>query len=280
MSEEATEVTAQEAAPNADETASPAEAPVSGEAKPDEQPKPAKTFTQEEVDSLVSKRLARAERQWKRELDQRLAANQPPPKVEQPATKPQPDSFKTTEEYLEALTDWKVEERMRESSAKAQRQAAEQQSRQQAVELDRTFEQRAESAREKYDDFDALAFNPQLPITDAMAATLKASENGAELAYYLGQHPEEASRIARLSPFLQAKELGRIEAKLPQAEAKPNPPAKKTSSAPAPIDPVKPKGSGGFVDTTDPKSLEKLGTSGWIEAERARQRREWEARNR
>ena len=273
------------AAPNAGETASPAEAPVSGGEQPKqaetvEAPKP-RVFTQDELNAEIGKRLAKAERKWQRERDQAIAEavakTTRPQEPAKPAAseKPNPDSFKTTEEYLEALTDWKVDQRVKaeaESREKAQRETRRNE---EAAQLSAEYRKREEAAKSKYDDFEDVVYDPRLPITDAMLATIQQSDSGAELAYYLGKNPEEAARIARLSPFLQAKELGRLEAKLPS-----EPPAKKTSSAPAPIAPVKPKGDGGHVDTTDPKSLEKLGTSAWIEAERQRQRREWEARNR
>jgi hypothetical protein len=109
-----------------------------------------------------------------------------------------------------------------------------------------------------------------------MAETIQSSDIGPELAYYLGSNPKDADRIARLSPLSQAKEIGKIEAKL-AAE----PPMKKTTSAPAPITPVTARSSGGpAFDTTDPRSTKTMTDSQWIEAERARQRKKWEAQNR
>jgi hypothetical protein len=109
-----------------------------------------------------------------------------------------------------------------------------------------------------------------------MAATIQESDMGPDIAYYLGKNTAEADRIARLSPFLQAKELGKLEAKLAATVTPPKP-----SAAPAPISPIKaPASSASFVDTTDPRSAEKMTTSEWIEAERKRQLRKWEARNR
>ena len=107
-----------------------------------------------------------------------------------------------------------------------------------------------------------------------MDETIQASEVGPDVAYYLGSNPKEADRISKLSPFLQAKEIGRIEAKL-AAE----PVTKKTSSAPAPIAPVTARTSGTpSYDTTDPRSVKTLSTSEWIEQERQRQIKAWEAK--
>jgi hypothetical protein len=259
------EVIAAAAAPEVTETAAVTEAPVSGEQKPElqEEQKAEKSFSQAELDAIVAKRLAKEQRKWQREVKQRVAQVQPEPPKE-PQGKPQMEQFSTTEDYVEAVAAWKAEQIITQREGDAQKQSkarAEQDARERARQ---TFEQRAETVREKHEDYDDVVLNPQLPITDAMAMTMQESESGPELAYFLGKNPQEAARIAQLSPFLQAKELGRLEAKLAQ------PPAKQPSSAPAPINPVKPGGSG-FVDTTDPRSLEKMGTSAWIAAERQRQ---------
>jgi len=77
---------------------------------------------------------------------------------------------------------------------------------------------------------------------------------------------------------LQAREIGKIEAKLAS-----NPPVKKSSTAPAPIAPIAAARSSGTpaYDTTDPRSVKSMSTSEWIEAERLRQIKKWEAqRNR
>jgi hypothetical protein len=110
-----------------------------------------------------------------------------------------------------------------------------------------------------------------------MAETIQSSDIGPDLAYYLGTHPNEASRISRLSPILQAKEIGKLEAKIAS-----EPVLKKTTSAPPPIAPISGRGSGSpSYDTTDPRSVKSMSTSEWIEADRQRQIKKWEAqRNR
>jgi hypothetical protein len=110
-----------------------------------------------------------------------------------------------------------------------------------------------------------------------MAETIQSSDIGPDLAYYLGTHPNEASRISRLSPILQAKEIGKLEVKIAS-----EPVLKKTTSAPPPIAPISGRGSGSpSYDTTDPRSVKNMSTSEWIEADRQRQMKKWEAqRNR
>jgi len=227
---------------------------VPQEQAPEEKPA-AKTFTQEELDAIVSKRLAREQRKWERERVQQPAA-QPPKEV------PPVDQFESPEAYAEALAEKKAQELI----AARERQ-------QQQAQLLEAYHDREEAAREKYEDFEQVAYNPKLPITDVMAETIQASDIGPDVAYYLGTNPQEATRISRLTPFLQAKEIGKIEAKLAD-----NPPVKRSTSAPAPITPVTARsGNNPSYDTTDPRSIKNMSTSEWIEAERARQMRKMQA---
>jgi len=102
----------------------------------------------------------------------------------------------------------------------------------------------------KYEDFDAVAFNPSLPVNEAMEQVILGSEKGADLAYYLGSNPQEAARIANLPPMLSAMEMGKIEMKMSAP--------KKTTNAPKPIQPV---GSGGSQN----KDPSQMSTSEWME---------------
>jgi hypothetical protein len=219
-----------------------------------------KTFSQEELDAAIGKRLAREQRKWEREQ----AARQTVPVA--PKEMPSIDNFESTDAYAEALALRKAEELI------AQRDRQKEQA--QVVEA---YSEREEKARDKYDDFEDVVYNPKLRITDVMAESIQSSDNGPDLAYWLGSNPKEAERIARLSPILQAKEIGKIEVRLAD-----NPPVKKSTSAPTPISPVTARSSGSpSHDTTDPRSIKTMSTSEWIEAERNRQIRKYEAqRNR
>jgi hypothetical protein len=223
---------------------------------------PAKTFSQEELDAAIGKRLAREQRKWEREREQ--AARQTVPVA--PKEMPSIDNFESTDAYADALALRKAEELV------AQRDRQKEQ-----AEIVEAYSEREEKARDKYDDFEDVVYNPKLRITDVMAETIQYSDLGPDLAYWLGSNPKEAERIARLSPILQAREIGKIEVRLSD-----NPPVKKTTSAPTPISPVTARSSGSpSHDTTDPRSIKTMSTSDWIEAERNRQIRKYEAqRNR
>jgi hypothetical protein len=260
MNDESQTLAEVESAPAPEATAAPENAQNAPEvAEQSNEQAEEKKFSQAEIDAMISKRLAREQRKWERE--QRLKAATP----ELPATPPSQEQFESTEAYAEALAERKAAELL------ARREAE----RQQAETLE-SYHEREEEARTKYEDFEQVAYNPRLPITQVMAETIQASDVGPEVAYYLGSNPKEADRIAKLSPFLQAKEIGKIEAKLAD-----NPPVKKSSSAPTPITPVTPRGGNARVlDTTDPRSIKEMSTSEWIEAERQRQIKKWDAQQR
>jgi hypothetical protein len=263
MTEEVQALAEVDSAPEQVVTAEPVaeEVVVTPEEKPVEQTP--KTFSQEELDAAIGKRLAREQRKWEREQAARLAemqSNQAPKEV------PPADQFESPEAYAEALAVKKAEQLLAEREWK----------RQQAKTLDQ-YHDLEEKARDKYSDFEQVAYNPNLRITSVMAETIQNSDVGPDIAYYLGGNAKEAERISQLSPILQAKEIGRIEAKLAS-----DPPAKRTTSAPPPITPVTSRASGNpTYDTTDPRSTKSMSTSEWIEAERLRQIKKWEAqRNR
>jgi hypothetical protein len=257
MSEEV--IQAEVPAPELEATVAPiseVQTPEVAEQQTDQQEE--KKYSQAEIDAMIGKRLAREQRKWERERQQSAPTA--------PAVPVAPDQFASTEEYAEALAYQKAEQLV------AQREQQKQQS-----EVIEAYHDREEKAREKYDDFEQVAYNPKLPITSEMAQAIQYSDIGPDLAYHLGANPKEAERISRLPPLLQAKEIGRIEAKLAA-----DPPTKKTSSAPTPISPVTARSTGSpAYDTTDPRSIKTMSTSDWIEAERQRQIKKQEAlRNR
>jgi hypothetical protein len=227
-------------------------APIAETTRPEDQTTDTpKSFTQEELDAIVGKRLAREQRKWEREQAQRVAPTAP-------SELPPPDQFDSVETYAKAY----AEQMLREREVQKQRS-----------EYVEAYHDREEDARGKYDDFEQVAYNPNLRITTVMAETIQTSDVGPDVAYYLGSNPKEADRISRLSPILQAKEIGKIEATLVS-----NPPVKKSSSAPTPISPVTARSSGtSTYDTTDPRSIKSMTTSEWIAAERARQVKKLEA---
>ena len=219
--------------------------------EPVETPSEAKSFSQEELDAAIGKRLAREQRKWERDRPQT------------PVVVPPIEQFETVDAYADALALQKAEKLLIERDTKKQQS-----------DILEAYHEKEEDARSKYDDFEQVAYNPSIRITPMMAEAIQSSEAGPDVAYYLGANPKEAERISRLSPISQAKEIGKLEAKLVS-----DPPVKRTSSAPAPISPVTAKGSGSAAyDTTDPRSMKTMTTTEWINAERARQVKKQESK--
>lgn len=257
MTEEIQNLAEVDSAPAPEVTATPEaadNAPEVAEQTPDQKPAE-KTYTQAEIDAMIGKRLAREQRKWEREQQAKQAIPAVPTEI------PTVDQFDNPQAYAEFIR------------AEAEKLVKHQELQKQRVAIEDAYAEREEEARSKYDDFEQVAYNPNLRITDVMAETIKASEIGPDLAYWLGNNPKEADRISHLSPLLQAREIGKIEAKIASS-----PVTKPTSSAPAPIKPVTARASGSPVyDTTDPRSTKTMSVSEWIEADRARQMRKLQA---
>lgn len=147
-----------------------------------------------------------------------------------PSGKPDPAKFDTHAAYVEALTDWKVgqklasvEKERQDRDAAAQRKAS----------VEKWME-RADNFRDSVDDFDEV-LAVRVTISPVMQEAIITSDVGPQIAYHLGKNPKEAARLANLSPVHAARELGRLEAKFlsskapaksvnPTIAAKPNPP--------------------------------------------------------
>lgn len=184
----------------------------------------------------VAKRIRElvAEREAWREMAMRSqGTSKEQEKKEVAQGKPESSKFESYEAYMEALTDWKVEQRLSERDQKAKETSSENERNERLQKLKEGFEERAEKFREQQEDFDDVAFS-QFPVSPAMAEAIMESELGPQILFHLGNNPKEAMRIARMSPYAAAREIGKLEVTLPEL-------VKPSSSAPAPINPVKPK---------------------------------------
>lgn len=122
------------------------------------------------------------------------------------------------------------------------------QQRQQGIQAD--FNANVVKLTEKAPDYaDTVAQLPQLP-NETLNAIME-SDNGPQLAYYLGKHLDVADQIASASPMMAAMTLGQISAQL--ANAKPN---IKLSAAPEPVEPV--NSSGSLSKSQDEMSMDEI----------------------
>ncbi|MCF6327585.1 MAG: hypothetical protein L3J21_09885 [Devosiaceae bacterium] len=144
---------------------------------------------------------------------------------------PQQDDFDDYDEYIDAKVDWKFSKLTKSQSEPKAAQAEEAKS--QSPEFT-TF---SDAGTRKYgadwaDMMDA-AQNNEYPTTQLMAETMMTDDHGVDMAMHFYDHPEDASRIAKLSPLQQVKELTKLGDALKGKSGES--PVKKISGAPEPV---------------------------------------------
>jgi len=176
---------------------------------------------------------------------------------------PEEKDFADFSDYQIAKAAWMLEQRQNsrqsrefQDEAEIARKAAEQAETYEKQLLARQFQEQVAEAKARYADFDAVAFNPTVPVTETMVEMIHSSEMGADLAYHLGKNPALAARIAQMKPIEAAREMGRIEAALSQ------PKARTQTQAPDPISPVRAAAAG----TKDPSKMSFAEFTAWREA--------------
>jgi hypothetical protein len=146
------------------------------------------------------------------------------PKVEPVATpipevELDPMDFDSNSDYLKAVAKQATDRIKADAIAERAKEKA------QKVALE--WEAEKEVARKKYPDFDKVALDPSVPVSQTMFDALRGKHSG-DILYILGSNREEAARICSLPPVQQIKEIGKIESRLTIK------PEKKISGAPPP----------------------------------------------
>lgn len=187
-----------------------------------------------------------------RQVSQPGAPAQPQPDQVQPSPtdppKPNPVQYGSQEEYLDALTDWKLDQRERQRTTQEtqQREATARETAQQQ------WAQREAEGRDTYDDYDEVVSRLSLASTVApiVADTFRESDVGHALLYYLGQHPKEVQHLNSLAPLAAARWLGQLETRVAPpsaASARRTTPTPGSNGAPPATPPMRPVGTGGAV---------------------------------
>lgn len=127
---------------------------------------------------------------------------------DKPAEKPKVENFEQYEDFVEALADWKLEERdrkIRVAAATQQQTTAEQDAKAKTEAAQKAYNDRwaahIEETKSRHADFDQVISNPEAQSSIAMNHAFRRLPHGGEVAYYLGQHPEESRRICQLTEF-------------------------------------------------------------------------------
>lgn len=187
----------------------------SGEESDDDQ-KPKKSRAQERIDELTNQvRFKEREAQKLRDEVTRLGGD--PNAVGSTSEVPEaPDASKyqygeQDVDYIRDQAKYEAKMEVLESQAKAAFAA-------QAAELDTKWTKSQIEALKKYPDFDEVVVKGgaenKWPCPPVVAVAIKDSAVGADVAYHLASNPEEAQRLANLTPLEQAREFGRLEERL------------------------------------------------------------------
>lgn len=214
--------------------------------------KPKQKGFKKRIDKL-NKRLSDKDQEleyWKRQAIKGKDAEQDPQQkltqkeATSPDDKPKSENFETHAEYLEALTDWKVDQREKAKEAK-----------QRETEVKTQFQKQEESFRAKVAEFkkeqsdydeviaDFIEEHGDITFSPGLHELIMTSDLGPAIAYELAKNKEELDRINALSPLVAAREIGKLELRLSKDSESSKKPEIKTTKAPPPLKPVGGNGS-------------------------------------
>lgn len=158
---------------------------------------------------------------------------------------PKQSDFTTVDEYIEALADYKLEQKSKQRDEAEKQRIANEQARQ----IQNEFAKSIQAAQEKYPDFQEVTEAADFETPPHITQYMLESDAKAELGYHLSKlyrdDPKELNRILNLSPIRGIAELGKLEASItktaPKTEVKEVVKEVPVSKAPAPIIPIEAK---------------------------------------
>jgi len=189
-------------------------------------------------DNRVQKRidkLTREKYELKGRLDalEQMYAQQIPSDVSANDNKPAREMFPSDEAYVEALTDWKLEQRL---PHKMQELAGQQQE----SAMQYAFLQKEAAVRKDYADYDnAIAESADVRIPADIVPSIITSEYGPDIRYYLAKNPDVAQALNHVPPYVAIKEIGRIEAAIAAQRYTAQTRNTRQTKTPPPIAPVR-----------------------------------------
>lgn len=160
--------------------------------------------------------------------------------------KPVEDDFETHAEFIEALTDWKLEQKELKAKAEAEQAQAK-------TEYQKRFDahqSRIQEFKKQHADYgdvvsEAISeLGEDFSFSAAVEFELLSSEMSGELMYELAKNPKEIARLNTLSPSAVAREFGKLEARLALEKEKSAPKEAIKTKAPKPIASVGSKTTG------------------------------------
>jgi hypothetical protein len=226
--------------PTVEESAAPAVTPeASATSEPAPEPPPKEpTAAERRIAQLVA-RQRDAERDaayWRGIAEGRKPVEEATPAPTETGP-PHVESFPVYDDYLVAKAKFEMRQELQRDEAAREAVVV----KQQRSKVDQEFRTRIEEAAKTDPDILSVLEDRTLPVSTTMAEIIKESEAGPRILRHLSNNRQLAARLAQLTPFVAAKELGKLEAQI-LSTPKPEPP-KKISQAPEPIKPLDAKGN-------------------------------------
>jgi hypothetical protein len=218
------------------------------EPKAEEQPKPEEKKedpipkgVQKRIDRAVREKYeAQAEAKMLKERLDRIEQNIQE-RVAKPIDNSEPriDNFDDFDKYVAAKAEWIASKKINETLNERERRSAEERAAAAHYQAVDGWNQRLEKATAELPDFKEVIESSDVPMSDFMRDAIVESDLGPKVAYWLANNPDEAKKIASMSPLATVKAIGRIEERLESQAKAP----KKPTAAPAPLKPVGGKAS-------------------------------------
>jgi hypothetical protein len=166
--------------------------------------------------------------------------------------KPDPSQFDSHRDYVEALTDWKIDNREKSKEMKAKETQIKTEYQAQIS----TFQSKvAEFSKSTADFNDVIADVDDIPLSHSVQEAILTSDFGPQLMYELSKNRAEYQRINSMSPTAASREIGKIEARLGLGQDTNKTREARITKTPAPIDPVGSKSSGKIFKSPDEMTL-------------------------
>jgi hypothetical protein len=223
----------------------------------EQQAEPEKKGYGKRIDELTRlRRDAERDRDYWRDLAMRTAIPQPTRQEEPPKLPTLAEFGYDEKKYADAVKADVLKEAKAAFKAEAEQWAQKQTTESRKVQ----FDERAAAFAKANSDFYEV-FNESLPVSQAMAESIIDSDDGPAVAYYLGNNPDVAARIARLSPVQAGREIAKIEVRLAAEREKAS--QKPVSKAPAPPPHVTGSDPGTTVKSASDPESDRLSAAEW-----------------
>jgi hypothetical protein len=204
-------------------------------------PKLEKRFSELTKQRELARQEAAREREAREALEARLRALEQqanPQQAREANEKPTPAQFSDAFEYAEALAEWSAEQAI----VNLKKEESEKQAQAEREKVIKSWNAKLEAAKAELPDYEDMVASSDVVVGDHIRDAILESDVGPKILYHLAENPEIAEKLSSLSTASALREIGKLEARFEKVEA-PAAKAVSVSKAPAPIAPLKAKGS-------------------------------------